>query len=415
VSLVARITALAQAVGADIKAISANVMDLAGTRRMTGAFKEAPAVFIDSGTGSMLNLATADANTVYANGTGTVGSLGSGNQGQTKRVYFQQAMTLRHSISLIDLPGQADIVTGVGDWAEFYCAGNDSWICIDYQRRNGRALAAADAPVTSVAGRTGAVVLAKADVGLGSVDNTSDSAKPVSTAQQAALDGKVGKTGDESITGVKTFSGMTVAPGGIKTAPLDETTIVSPNGSAGNPKVRVSGTAGTLDCAIALQSFGFNSVSFAPAIIGTRSSGSVGVHGAMSQGRTALAMIGAGSDGSAYQQMARLDAYSEAIPSSASSPGQWRFSTTRPGSTTPAVSLTVRGDGGIDVVGAGNFADSLAVTGPVKVGQYTLTTLPSASAYSGYEIDVTNAGGGSKRCRSNGTVWQILNTTTTVA
>jgi hypothetical protein len=38
------------------------------------------------------------------------------------------------------------------------------------------------APVTSVAGRTGAVTLAKADVGLGSVDNTSDVSKPVSTA-----------------------------------------------------------------------------------------------------------------------------------------------------------------------------------------------------------------------------------------
>lgn len=41
--------------------------------------------------------------------------------------------------------------------------------------------------VTSVAGRQGAVVLAKADVGLSAVDNTSDASKPVSTAQQTAL------------------------------------------------------------------------------------------------------------------------------------------------------------------------------------------------------------------------------------
>lgn len=40
--------------------------------------------------------------------------------------------------------------------------------------------------VASVAGRTGAVVLTKADVGLGSVDNTTDTSKPVSTAQAAA-------------------------------------------------------------------------------------------------------------------------------------------------------------------------------------------------------------------------------------
>jgi hypothetical protein len=51
-------------------------------------------------------------------------------------------------------------------------------------------LGAISAPVTSVAGRIGAVVLAKADVGLGSVDNTTDLAKPLSTASVTALAGK---------------------------------------------------------------------------------------------------------------------------------------------------------------------------------------------------------------------------------
>lgn len=45
--------------------------------------------------------------------------------------------------------------------------------------------------VTSVNSQTGVVVLGKADIGLGNVDNTSDLSKPVSTAQQAALDLKV--------------------------------------------------------------------------------------------------------------------------------------------------------------------------------------------------------------------------------
>ncbi|AEQ21002.1 structural protein [Rhodococcus phage E3] len=49
--------------------------------------------------------------------------------------------------------------------------------------------------VSSVAGKTGAVTLAKADVGLGSVDNTADLAKPVSTAQQTALNGKANALG----------------------------------------------------------------------------------------------------------------------------------------------------------------------------------------------------------------------------
>lgn len=55
------------------------------------------------------------------------------------------------------------------------------------------------------------------------------------------------------------------------------------------------------------------------------------------------------------------------------------------------------------------------VSGPLRPGQYTLASLPSASAFTGYEIDVTDASGGAKRCRSDGTNWKILNTTTTVS
>jgi hypothetical protein len=47
------------------------------------------------------------------------------------------------------------------------------------------------AGVTSVNTRTGAVTLTKSDVGLSNVNNTSDANKPVSTAVQTALDGKV--------------------------------------------------------------------------------------------------------------------------------------------------------------------------------------------------------------------------------
>ena len=46
------------------------------------------------------------------------------------------------------------------------------------------------APVTSVNGQTGGVVIGKSDLGLGSVDNTSDMDKPISTAMQSALDAK---------------------------------------------------------------------------------------------------------------------------------------------------------------------------------------------------------------------------------
>jgi len=56
--------------------------------------------------------------------------------------------------------------------------------------------------VSSVAGKTGAVTLAKADVGLGNVDNTSDANKPVSTATQSALGGKANSSHTHAIADV---------------------------------------------------------------------------------------------------------------------------------------------------------------------------------------------------------------------
>lgn len=64
-------------------------------------------------------------------------------------------------------------------------------------------ITAASAPVQTVAGRTGTVVLTKADVGLSNVDNTSDTNKPVSTAQQTILDGKA-NVNSPSLTGTPT-------------------------------------------------------------------------------------------------------------------------------------------------------------------------------------------------------------------
>lgn len=49
--------------------------------------------------------------------------------------------------------------------------------------------------VSSVNGRTGAVVLAKNDVGLNNVNNTADANKPISNSTQAALDGKQASLG----------------------------------------------------------------------------------------------------------------------------------------------------------------------------------------------------------------------------
>jgi len=70
--------------------------------------------------------------------------------------------------------------------------------------------AAAAAPVQSVAGRTGAVSLTKADVGLANVDNTSDVDKPISTATQNALNLKL-NSNDPSVTNAREWTAQTVS------------------------------------------------------------------------------------------------------------------------------------------------------------------------------------------------------------
>jgi hypothetical protein len=60
--------------------------------------------------------------------------------------------------------------------------------------------------VASVNGQTGIVVLGKADVGLSNVDNTTDANKPVSSAQQTALDLKA-DLANPSFTGVLRLNG----------------------------------------------------------------------------------------------------------------------------------------------------------------------------------------------------------------
>jgi hypothetical protein len=68
--------------------------------------------------------------------------------------------------------------------------------------------------VQSVAGRTGDVVLAKADVGLDQASNTADNAKPVSVPQQAALDAKL-NTNFPAATGSLSVAGSTTIGAGL--------------------------------------------------------------------------------------------------------------------------------------------------------------------------------------------------------
>ncbi|WP_082921149.1 hypothetical protein [Rhodococcus sp. HS-D2] len=118
---------------------------------------------------------------------------GGGSEGQVLKVVSGVPAWGADNNTTYTAPSQAEAEAGTATTSRTFTA----------QRVN-QAIQAL-APVKSVAGKTGAVTLAKADVGLGSVDNTADADKPISTATQTALDGKASTTHTHTAAQVTDF------------------------------------------------------------------------------------------------------------------------------------------------------------------------------------------------------------------
>ena len=111
------------------------------------------------------------------------------------------------------LGGKVDKVTGKG-------LSTNDYTTAEKNKLEGIEAGAQVNAVTSVAGKTGAVTLAKADIsGLNNVDNTSDLDKPISTATQTALDAKQATL--VSGTNIKTVGGNSLLGSGNIAFPAD--------------------------------------------------------------------------------------------------------------------------------------------------------------------------------------------------
>ena len=378
--------------------VDTTALDLEAKRLMKGGIKynSLPDVTVTGGSADIYNISSETCQ--FNSGVTTLSTLTGGTPGTKREVLFNGAVTIVHDDMKINCITGATIVTAALDVAKFMCIALDRWYMIGYERHSGQALAASagfteaqvrNTPltslpattgdvtetdtvlsgigklqaskvdkataVTSVAGRTGAVTLTKSDVGLANTDNTADSAKPVSVAQQAALDLKA-PINTPSFTGGATVNGTaSVVDGDLSIRRTSGAVQFVLNAAAGNYRY--------------FRYLTNNSVRWDFGISNGAESGS-----------------DAGSD-------FYINAFSDTAAFLSSPWGITR--------ATGETRMT-----------------RAAISGPVRVGQYTLTTLPAASAFSGYEIDVTNATvaqAGPKRCRSNGVNWLILNTNTPVS
>jgi hypothetical protein len=96
--------------------------------------------------------------------------------------------------------------------------------------------------VTSVNGRTGSVSLSKSDVGLGSVDNTLDANKPVSTLQ-AAADAAVQAYAIQRTNHIGTQVASTISDFAVEVAKIGN--VISVNGQTGAVTIATGGTGGS--------------------------------------------------------------------------------------------------------------------------------------------------------------------------
>lgn len=129
------------------------------------------------------------ANKGVANGYASLGADGKVPSGQLP-AYVDEVVEAA-SVAAFPDPGLPSVIYVALDTNQTYRWGGSSYTLIT------------SGAVSSVAGKTGVVTLTKSDVGLNQVDNTSDLAKPVSTATQTALDLKA-PLASPALTGIPT-------------------------------------------------------------------------------------------------------------------------------------------------------------------------------------------------------------------
>jgi hypothetical protein len=155
------------------------------------------------------------------------------------------------------------------------------------------ARAAAAAPVQSVAGRSGTVTLTKSDVGLGSVDNTADASKPVSTAMQTALDGKAATSHTHSLANLTQSSATT---GQVPTWNGSAWAAATPSGGGGGGSVTIPASDPNYANTLLLSRFDSGFEDYGPLALSPTVSGSAAISNTQFKFGTRSAYFPSGSE-----------------------------------------------------------------------------------------------------------------------
>jgi microcystin-dependent protein len=203
-----------------------------------------------------------------------------------------------------------------------------------------------------------------------------DAASLATTLTGYALNGA--NTDLTSLTNIS-LNGVSGLTGALSSDTADLTTVPTSGGPLVQPKVRLSSLAGNQGGILSLQGYTNTTGNFGSTLVGTRSYGAVGAHGAVAADRSVLTLLGAASDGTKYNPISRIDYYTVNAQSGTNAGGEIRFLTTPINTLIPTLSMTIRNNGNVDIVGAVTAA-SLSLTSalPVASGGTGATTATAA-------------------------------------
>ena len=99
---------------------------------LSGALNEAKGTSIASA--STTNIGAATGNLIHITGTTTITAFDTVQAGTTRKVIFDDILTLTHNATSLILPGGSNITTDAGDSALFVSEGSGNWKCMFYQK-----------------------------------------------------------------------------------------------------------------------------------------------------------------------------------------------------------------------------------------------------------------------------------------